>query len=95
MNDPLRPSATISDREWVQAIADLREPMPGGGFHWVTVWDLAERLDIHPNRVRSKARRAAKRGLSDGCICGCRGDFELLPAGEALLADPSSTELGE
>ena len=90
MSDPLRSSATISDVEWVRAIAELREPMRNWGYYGVMVWDLAERLNIHPNRVRSKARRAAKRGLSDGCTCGCRGDFKLLPAGEALLASTSS-----
>lgn len=82
--DYLRPASTISDLEWVLAIAGLGDLGPGGS-RWVMVWDLAEHFRIHPNRIRSKARRARRRGLSDGCICGCRGDFELLRRGEELL----------
>lgn len=38
--------------------------------------------------VLSKARRLIeRRGLLDGCPCGCRGDFELTAKGQALLAD--------
>lgn len=86
MTDPLRGSATVSDLAFVQAIAALRRPMRGGGFYSVTVAALAEHLDIHPNRIRSKMRRAERRGLTDGCNCGCRGDVGLQPAGEELLA---------
>lgn len=85
-SDQLRSSATISDLQLVQAIAKLRKKAPHG-YYWVMIWELAAELDIHPNRVRSKVRRARKRNLVDGCICGCRGDFELLPAGEKMLRD--------
>ena len=87
----LRSSATISDLQLVQAIAKLRAPKLELGFSWVMIWELAAELDIHPNRVRSKFRRAYKRKLVDGCNCGCRGDFVLLPAGEALLLEVKPT----
>jgi len=82
--DQLRSSATISDLELVMAIAKLRVLQPRGYYSWVMIGELSEELDIHPNRVRSKFRRAEKRKLVDGCNCGCRGDFVLLPAGEAM-----------
>lgn len=84
--DRLRGAATISDLEWVRAIAKLRILRSNGNYSWVMVGDLADELNIHPNRIRSKMRRAGeKRRLSDGCNCGCRGDVVLLPAGEDLL----------
>lgn len=86
----LRGSSSITDAELVRAIVALRVKNLSGGYYWVMIWDLAEWFDIHPNRIRSKVRRAHRRGLVDGCICGCRGDFELLPAGELL-----ATEIGE
>jgi len=87
--DQLRSSATISDLEFVRAIAKLREPIPAHYrlFYGVNLWDLAKELDIHQNRVKSKFRRAEKRILVDGCNCGCRGGFTLLPAGEELLKE--------
>jgi hypothetical protein len=30
--------------------------------------------------VRAKAKRLIKRGLIDGCACGCRGDFRIRDA---------------
>lgn len=27
--------------------------------------------------VRAKAKRLIQRGLIDGCVCGCRGDFQI------------------
>lgn len=28
--------------------------------------------------VRAKARRLIRRGLIQGCVCGCRGDFQVV-----------------
>lgn len=36
--------------------------------------------------VLAKMRQLIKRGLADGCGCGCRGDFEITAKGEAFLA---------
>jgi len=38
-----------------------------------------------PNLVRAKMASLIRRGLVDGCACGCRGDFELTEKGLALL----------
>lgn len=39
-----------------------------------------------PAKLRlAKMRGLIKRGLVDGCACGCRGDFVLTDAGRALL----------
>lgn len=35
--------------------------------------------------IRKKARRLYRRGLVEGCVCGCRGYFELTAAGLTLL----------
>lgn len=36
--------------------------------------------------VLGKMRMLIRRGLVDGCPCGCRGDFEITPKGQAWLA---------
>lgn len=38
-----------------------------------------------PKLVLAKMRMLMKRGLVDGCGCGCRGDFELTDLGRAYL----------
>ena len=84
----LRPSVTISDLQFVQAVAHLRKPWDDGeGWHWVMLWEISEYLAIHPNRIRSKMRRLMGRDLIDGCNCGCRGDIHLTEKGERLLLE--------
>jgi hypothetical protein len=39
------------------------------------------------NLLLAKMRSLLKRGLVDGCCCGCRGDFELTAKGRAALGD--------
>ncbi len=41
--------------------------------------NVSERL------ATAKMGRLIKRGLVDGCMCGCRGDFELTAEGEAYM----------
>ena len=49
-------------------------------------YDELDRLMPH-KLVTAKARALIRRGLIDGCPCGCRGDFEVLPKGfEALMS---------
>lgn len=58
-----------------------------------TVGDVASVLSGHPEDVgvawperdempekviRAKARKLIRRGVLDGCACGCRGDFEVV-----------------
>ncbi len=35
--------------------------------------------------ILAKMKQLIKRGLVDGCACGCRGDFEITPKGEEWL----------
>ena len=37
------------------------------------------------NLARAKMRSLIRRGLVDGCACGCRGDFELIDKRRAAL----------
>lgn len=41
--------------------------------------------DVPDGVVLAKMRRLIKRGLVDGCDCGCRGDFVITDAGRAWL----------
>lgn len=38
--------------------------------------------------IRAKAKRLVKRGLVDGCTCGCRGDFEIREEALAARGEP-------
>lgn len=42
--------------------------------------------EIHRD-VERKFRRVHRRGLVDGCGCGCRGDLRLTPKGLALIGE--------
>lgn len=41
--------------------------------------EIQERMP--ENLIRAKALKLIKRGLIDGCACGCRGDFSLTEKG--------------
>ena len=46
--------------------------------HWATRWDVEELLPEYPPKILlAKAKAFIRRGLIDGCTCGCRGDYEL------------------
>lgn len=51
--------------------------------HWVFCWDFQESpWSSWPYAVvNAKLERLRRRGLLDGCSCGCRGDWELTDAG--------------
>lgn len=53
--------------------------------HWASRWDVETWLDLPERIVLSKARALIKAGLMDGCVDGCRGDFELTDAGYSVL----------
>lgn len=54
--------------------------------HWVFTWNLVCLMPAFEERLLvAKAAQLIKRGLLDGCACGCRGDFELTGAGEEAL----------
>ena len=50
-----------------------------GEKRWCLTFDLEERFPQYPYKVlRAKCARLVKRGLLDGCTCGCRGDFYVI-----------------
>ena len=101
----LRNGSTITDDEFIIAVTRLRK---GRRDHLygvvpveqknivVLVDELASYFKIHRNRIRSKLRRMVKRGLAQGCPCGCRGDIVLTELGQArrlaLGGRPSAME---
>jgi hypothetical protein len=54
---------------------------------WTCIWHIQEQLfpEIPPKVVTAKMKALVRNKLVDGCVCGCRGDFELLKAGYRFL----------
>lgn len=78
-------TADITDEAFIFAIKHLREfhRNPADGYKSVTRWDLEEFLkifypEINWKLVTSKGRKLVRRGVLNGCYCGCRGDYELV-----------------
>ena len=106
MADPyLRNGSTISDDDFIIAVTRLRKrrfdhiygvTQISSSQVVVLVDELASYFKIHRNRIRSKLRRMVKRGLAQGCPCGCRGDIVLTELGQArrlaLGGRPSAME---
>lgn len=54
--------------------------------HWVLIWEIELRFKQFPPKVvAAKLKALVRRGLLDGCTCGCRGDYELTYDGEVRL----------
>ena len=74
-------AADIPDHTILDAIAhDPRERGIGTPISAV----LARFPDFPPKVVRAKLHALLRRKLIAGCVCGCRGDFTLTPAGHAF-----------
>ncbi|KKB99462.1 hypothetical protein [Mycolicibacter arupensis] len=97
-----RHARDIPDVVFLAAVSCCQDPMPGGDWYWALRDDVTRvlggldrnapvRSDEVPGVpwkvVLAKFRRVKKRGLVDGCDCGCRGDFELTSKGRELLFD--------
>ena len=64
---------------------------------WFTLWDTDGRLDAMPTLVpafppgcpwklmNAKMASLKRRGLVQGCECGCRGDWHITDNGRAFL----------
>jgi len=48
-----------------------------------------ESVTIPEKVVLAKAKRLIRRGLIDGCGCGCRGDFQIRPAPQTGAPAPA------
>jgi len=42
--------------------------------------------EVNDKLVLAKMRALVRRGLVDGCVCGCRGDFTITQKGRDFLA---------
>lgn len=75
-------------RRWVRYETYTHGGPPSGGIG-ATRWGIGQELWEYPEKVLlAKLRALVKRGLLDGCPCGCRGDFTITEKGRAALADP-------
>lgn len=49
-----------------------------GGNRPATIWDLERLYPNTPKKVlRAKLRKLIRQDYITGCVCGCRGDFQL------------------
>lgn len=66
---------------------------PAWHMHWRGTGDYNVRnfmphgQELDDNLVRAKMSGLLRRGLVDGCACGCRGDWRLTEKGEAKAKD--------
>lgn len=82
-------AADIDDAEFLTFVEETGRDHPA---RWVQVWDFEQLRPQWPWKVaRAKARRLIRRGLLNGCTCGCRGDFVLTEAGRDWLATTEAT----
>lgn len=82
-------ASDIDDRAFLAVV--LRRSLDGKWAHmdrrWVLFHEMYDEFPDMPWKVvHAKGRQLLKRGLLDGCGCGCRGDLELTDAGLALLS---------
>lgn len=85
----------IPDVEMLQAVENAR--LAFGGAWAVRNRDLDPKHfpDIPMKVCQAKRRQLIKRGLMDGCTCGCRGDFTLTDKGREYLAAANPENGGE
>src|SRR5690242_601315 len=68
---------------------------------WCHRWDVEEELtarlgvEVPWKVVLAKAAKLIKRGVMDGCSCGCRGDFDLRGKPDDPFAIASDTHGGQ
>ena len=62
----------ISDGLTTEAILKVRKP-----WGVSILWDIQAELPFPPKVVLAKLRSMERRGVINGCTCGCRGDFTL------------------
>lgn len=73
----------LDDRRVLNLIDELGAGRPS---RWVFMWDLAPALAPAPYKVvQAKAKALIRRGLVNGCPCGCRGDFVVTDKGHMFL----------
>jgi hypothetical protein len=54
---------------------------------WYSVRNALPACSYAPKKlILAKMSQLIKKGLINGCPCGCRGDFEITPKGEEYLS---------
>lgn len=82
-NERAPKAADITDAAVLDIVADLSHAIyppwsksDASYGHPVDRWSIEKRLPAYPGKVvLAKLRSMVKRGVLDGCACGCRGDF--------------------
>jgi len=68
----------INHRRWTNWPVTDSPRHPADGPRWVMIGELEERFPaVHPKVLRAKLNAMHRRGVIDGCMCGCRGDLEI------------------
>lgn len=82
-------ASDIPDRLMLEAIQDTHLNYLGALRHTVADHVRARASQEFPTKViLAKFRALRKRGLVDGCDCGCRGDWRLTDKGQETLREP-------
>lgn len=74
----------ISDESVLAAIERVAKPGSTDGYMGLAPsasrWDIAWQLggDLPEKVLLAKLRTMVRRGVLEGCTCGCRGDFHIL-----------------
>jgi hypothetical protein len=70
----------IPDRPILEMLA--QNPAQWHNWCWPK-WNVCDAMpkDIPPKLAHAKMRMMIRRGVVDGCPCGCRGDFTITPKG--------------
>lgn len=74
----------VSDEPLLQQLPDgtVTDKSHYGHSSWAMVWDIELQFPAVPEKVvGAKLKTLMRRGLIDGCDCGCRGDWHLTEAG--------------
>lgn len=85
-NKPVR--YKCSDIDTIQLLWYVWINPESPGFNWCMIWDIWKQFEDFPSKlVSAKLYKLVRKGVLDGCCCGCRGDFELTDKGKALLKE--------
>jgi len=63
-------------------LAAIRRDSAERGVSTACTWTIAEREAWPVKIVMAKLRKMERRGVVDGCACGCRGDWTIAETDE-------------
>lgn len=84
----------IPDLPILEFLVSLKDPKWCDGYRWATWFNGYDNSvqngmpeNVPEKLALAKMKQLIKRGLVDGCGCGCRGDFILLKKGFDFIGD--------